>query len=216
MDLANPIVNDYFDPNDPALYVRKHSSLKVDDKLTLLTSKFKCPPNFVFPATSGRRCRLSWTVNRPWLHYSVSNDSAYCLPCLCFASVDTESPFSSMGFNKWKKALGKKSSLDKHKESEAHKLADEKACLFLKTQLDVASLMAKEVGIQQAHTKKGILPIIDVVVALGKRGIAFRGNWDKITKTEDGNFSFFVSHSLAEILKSIFSMLLKTLSIHHP
>ena len=47
--------------------------------------------------------------------------------------------------------------------------------------------MAKEVGIQQARTKKGILSIIDVVVALG---IAFRGNWDKITKTEDGNFSF--------------------------
>ena len=45
--------------------------------------------------------------------------------------------------------------------------------------------MAKEVGIQQARTKKGILSIIDVVVALGKRGIAFRGNWDKITKTED-------------------------------
>ena len=64
-------------------------------------------------------------------------------------------------------------------------IADEKVCLFLKTQqpgLDVASLMAKVVGIQQAHTKKGILSIIDVVVALGKRGIAFQGNWDEITK----------------------------------
>ena len=52
--------------------------------------------------------------------------------------------------------------------------------------------MAKEVGIQQVRTKKGILSIIDVILALGKRGIAFRGNWDKITKTEDGDFSFFV------------------------
>ena len=63
-----------------------------------------------------------------------------------FCQLDTESPFSSMGFNKWIKALGKKSSLlDKHNESEAHKLADEKACVFLNTQqpgLDVASLMA--------------------------------------------------------------------------
>jgi hypothetical protein len=45
---------------------------------------------------------------------------SYCLPCLCFASVGAESPFSSTGFSKWEKALGKKSSLlDKHQESEA-------------------------------------------------------------------------------------------------
>ncbi len=50
---TSPIANDYFDPNDPALYVGKHP-LSDDDKLTLLTSKFNCPSNFVFPTTSGR------------------------------------------------------------------------------------------------------------------------------------------------------------------
>ena len=118
----------------------------------------------------------------------------YCLPCLCFAVI--ESPFSSTGFNKWKKALGKKGSLlDRHEKSEAHKLSEEKTVLFLKNQqpgLDIASIMAKEVGIQQVRTKKGILLILDVILALGKRGFAFRGHWDKITKTEDGNFPFFV------------------------
>ena len=186
---------DYFDPNDPARFAGRHS-FSNDEKLGLLTSKFNCPPNFVFPATSGRRFSLSWTVSRPWLRYSMSSDSAYCLPCLCFASVGTESPFTSTGFNKWKKALGKKNSLlDKHQESEAHKSSDEQACLFMQTRqpgLDVASLMNKGMGIQRVRTKKGIMSIIDVVVALGKRGIAFRGNWDKDTKTEDGNFSFFV------------------------
>ena len=143
MDITSTATNDYFDPNDPALLVGKHP-LSDDAKLTLLTSKFNCPSNFVFPATSGR-FNLSWTVHRPWLRYSMSNNSAYCLPCLCFAtSVESESPFTSTGF---KKALGKKNSLlDKHKESEAHKLADKKA-----------SIMAKEVGIQQVRTKKGIL-----------------------------------------------------------
>ena len=150
----------------------------------------------MFPDTSGRRFSLNWTVDRPWLRYSLLNDRAYCLPCLCFA--ETESPFASTGFNKWKKALGLKSSLlEKHNASEVHKLAEEKACLFLKNQqrpgLDVASMMAREGRIQQIRTKKGILSIIDVVIALGKRGIAFRGNWDKITKTEDGNFSVFVN-----------------------
>ena len=84
--------------------------------------------------------------------------------------------------------------------------------------LDIASIMAKEVGIQQVRTKKGILSIIDVVVALGKRGIAFRGNWDKVTKTEDGNFSFFVDwkSQFDKDLKEHFQhAALKMQSIHH-
>ena len=40
--------------------------------------------------------------------------------------------------------------------------------------------------------KKGILSIIDVVIALGQRGIPFRGNWSYDEQAEDGNFAFFV------------------------
>ncbi len=47
----------YVDPNDPALHAGKHP-ISDDDKLTLLTSKFTCPSNFSFPATSGRRFSL--------------------------------------------------------------------------------------------------------------------------------------------------------------
>ena len=124
------------------------------------------------------------------------NDEAYCLPCLCF--TETESPFASTGFNKWKKALGSKCSLhEKHSASEVHKLAEEKACLIIPNQQqpgsDIFSMMARETKLEQIRTKKGILSIIDVVIDLGMRGIAFRGNWDKVTKPEDGNFSFFVN-----------------------
>ena len=51
-------------------------------------------------------------------------------------------------------------------------------------------MMARETKLEQIRTKKGILSIIDVVIALGMRGIAFRGNWDEVTKAEDGNFLF--------------------------
>ena len=54
-------------------------------------------------------------------------------------------------------------------------------------------MMARGTKLEQIRTKKGILSIIDVVIALGMRGIVFRGNWDKVTKAEDGNFSFFVN-----------------------
>ena len=40
---------------------------------------------------------------------------------------------------------------------------------------------------------KGILSIIDVILALGQRRIAFRGNWDKEKKSEDGKFAFLVN-----------------------
>ena len=50
----------------------------------------------------------------------------------------------------------------------------------------------KQVAEQNQRIKKGVLSVIDVVIALGQRGIAFRGNWDKDKKTEDGNFNFFV------------------------
>ena len=51
----------------------------------------------------------------------------------------------------------------------------------------------KEFAEHQVRTTKGILSIIDVVIALGQRGIPFRGNWDKTSKSEDGNFAFFVN-----------------------
>ena len=39
---------------------------------------------------------------------------------------------------------------------------------------------------------KGVVSIIDIVIALGQRGISLRGNWDPSKRNEDGNFSFFV------------------------
>ena len=39
---------------------------------------------------------------------------------------------------------------------------------------------------------KGVLSIMDVVIALGQRDIPLRGNWDPSKRNEDGNFSSFV------------------------
>ena len=48
-------------------------------------------------------------------------------------------------------------------------------------------MMARETKLEKIRTKKEevFLSIIDVVIALGMRGIAFRGKWDKVTKAED-------------------------------
>ena len=67
---------------DPASYAGR--SLSEDDKLKLRTSTWKKPTNFVFPVRSGRRFNPRWLVNRPWLRYSIRNDSIYCNSCVCF------------------------------------------------------------------------------------------------------------------------------------
>ena len=73
-------------------------------------------------------------------------------------------------------------SINIYRSSECHKISDEKAASFLQTQLPGTDIMArinKHISEQQIQTKKGILAIIDVILALGQRGIALRGNWDK-------------------------------------
>ena len=183
----------YSDCHDPANYTRK--SLSDHDKHELLTHCWKVPNTYKFPVTSGRRFNPTWLVNRPWLHYSVKNDSVFCVSCVCFGS--SGSPFVSPGFKNWKKALdGKNGYIDRHTHSEAHKAAEEKAALFLHTRqpgMNIIAKISKHVAKQQVRTYKGILSIIDIILALGQRGIPFRGNWDKIEMSEDGNFSFFVN-----------------------
>lgn len=131
---------------------------------------------------SGRRFNPRWLASRPWLHYSVKNGSAYCVICLCFCSSVEESPFVSTGFNKWKKAVGKKKSyLDQHMNSESHKNASEKASNFIQTHetgMDICTRPSQQLAEQQHRTKQGILSIIDIVISLGQRGIPFRGDWD--------------------------------------
>ena len=113
---------------------------------------------------------------------------------MCFGS-SSESPFVCRGFKNWKKSLGKSGYINQHKRSEYHNIADEKAASFLHTcqpGTDILSSLNKQVNEQQIHTKGGILSIIDVILALGQRGIPLRGNWDKKEGCEDGNFVYFV------------------------
>ena len=111
----------------------------------------------MFPATSVRRFSPSWTTNRPWLRYSLLNAKAYCLPCLCF--TETESPLLQLGLTSGRKLLAQKSSLlEKHNASEVHKLAEEKAFLFIRNQQqpgsDIASMMARETKLEQIRTNR--------------------------------------------------------------
>lgn len=161
-------------------------------------AKFTPSAHFKYPVRNGRRYIQSWEADRPWLRYSVKNDSCFCSYCLCFASSDEQSPFVTDGFKNWKKAIGKKDGyLDKHAGSAAHITASQRAKNFLRCVQnageDINAKLCQQEKDAQIRTKKGLLSIIDVVLVLGQRGVALRGNWQKEIQEEDGNFNFFMN-----------------------
>lgn len=131
---------------------------------------------------------------QPWLHYSIRNDTAHCIYCICFSNtVPNELPFISKGFKNWKKAGDER--LENNACSEEQQLSEEKMTNFLKTRRpgnDISARLQRQAAKQQHRTKKGVVFIIDIVITLGQRGIILRGNWDPSKRNEDGNFSFFV------------------------
>ena len=57
---------------------------------------------------------------------------------------------------------------------------------------DIRSCLSDAYAKNLQEEKEILLSIIDIVVALEKRNIPFRGHtWNKETKREDGNFDFF-------------------------
>ena len=105
-----PVQIDFVDTNDPISFVGRR--LTEDKKLSLLTSTLVLPKGYKIEDVGGRRFQESWTAERPWLQYSVSEKKAFCLSCICFGNYDSSdpnlSPFVSTGFCNWKKAVGKK------------------------------------------------------------------------------------------------------------
>ena len=158
---------------DPASYAERE--LSDDDKLELLTSTSSAPADFCFPVTSGQRFNPKWLTDRPWLRYSMGKDCIFCISCLCFSAL-SDSPYVLSGFRNWKKALGMKTGyIDQHTRSENHRLADEKAALFLQTRskpgTNICAMLSKVVSEQQLRTTK----IIDIIYCFRTERHSFQG-----------------------------------------
>ena len=169
------------EPNDAANYTGK--ILSDDQKLELLSVKFSFPHGFKFPTTAGGRFQLSWMETRPRLRYSIRNDTAHCICCTCFSknTGPNESPFISERASKTKRKQISDERLGAHARSEEHQLSEGKMTNLLKTRRpgnDTSARLQRQAAEQQHRTMKGVLSIIDVVIALGQRSIPLRGNWD--------------------------------------
>lgn len=190
----------------------KNKTLSENEKLRILSQSTSYTDSYNFPATKGRKYSKDWEKTFPWLRYSAEEDSAYCSYCLIFGEAG--GLFRTVGFNDWKNAVGeKRGTLKIHEKSKIHSLAKERAenltSISVKRKSDVHTSISKAYEDRVNRNRQILLAIIDVLVCIGQRNIALRGNWDKAPKREDGNFQFFVDwrsqfdHVLREIILNL-------------
>ena len=92
-----------------------------------------------------------------------------------------ESPLISGGFNKRKREINQSKKKSSYFDQHAREW---------KADINIQSKLAKELPSPEVRMYKGILSVIDVRIALGHRGIALRGSWEKL---KIGEWKFFLS-----------------------
>ncbi|KAM3843293.1 52 kDa repressor of the inhibitor of the protein kinase-like [Diretmus argenteus] len=105
--------------------------------------------------------------------------------------------FITKGFTDWKNAVGEKRGiLPKHSLSITHQKATEMAENYTSIvegkKKDISSRISAHYEEKVRRNHQTLLSILDVIVCLGQRNIAFRGRWDSEGGNETGNFHHFI------------------------
>lgn len=150
-----------------------------------------------------RRYNPEWEDRFPWLRYSESEDGAYCSCCFTFANASTSNdPLVSAPFKDWKNAIGaKRGILTNHELTKCHRSSMVAAENFMlvarKEKESIKESLNRSYSETVQKNRDTLCSILDVVILLAKRGIPFRGRWDKSAKRDNGNFEYFI-HWLAK------------------
>ena len=129
---------------------------------------------------------------RDYLSYSPDRQSVYCFPCRLFLHktplphiAQLEGSGKSLG---WRRLYCK---LKSHEDSSSHK-----DCMFqwrelearLKNHAQIENLIDKSLVNQASKWRDILKRILDVVLFLGERSLAFRGGSEKFGDPHNGNF----------------------------
>lgn len=179
--------------DDPSQWPETISETQKCDLLrtgpVLIENDYNFPRN-----SSGRRFSLSYCyrvmdngekVRRSWLVYSKLSDRIYCFCCKIFGSVDVP---LRRGTSVWE-GLGKK--LKDHERGRAHlenleKWFTMRNALRHKATIDnhALEMQHKEVFFYREVLKR----LIDVIIFLSERNLAFRGTDEHFGSSSNGNF----------------------------
>lgn len=156
--------------------------------------------NIKLPKTNKRCFKPNWMEKYPWIEYSVTRDAVFCYICRQFKTTSmTNNPdttFTTKGFNNWKKALETARGFLQHENCAYHLSANAAMHEKLVRQAqnkNVSQLLTTDVlNLRRCY----IDAILDVVIFLATKELAFRGNWDAVSKKDSGLFLSLFDYTL--------------------
>lgn len=133
-------------------------------------------------------------ITRDWLVWSKVKQAFYCLPCKLFSTLP-ESQRSALalpeGFStakRWKKLYDK---VPEHENSSVHKKSyvQWKSEIFkIKKDKSLSGILLKSINSDKEKWRELLKRLIKVTLFLAERGLAFRGDSEKIGESSNGNF----------------------------
>ena len=133
-------------------------------------------------------------ADRDWLVWSRTKKSLFCLPCRLFSKQDVSNRAaltSIQGYTcerNWRKLHDR---VPEHENSNQHKacyVAWRQFEMRIKNQTSVDSLLMENIKTEAMRWRQILRRILNVVLFLGERGLAFRGNSSIIGDPGNGNF----------------------------
>lgn len=123
------------------------------------------------------------TIDRDWLLYSPSRKSILCFVCCLFGTPNE--PFNSSGFNDWKHTSR---AIHSHELSKNHLLNDITYKQRMKHENSIDESFENTDQNEMIYWRKVLLRIVEVIKFLGSRGLAFRGDNQKLGSKQNGNY----------------------------
>lgn len=155
--------------------------------------QFAILKDYDFPRTGPpkhQRCfRLPWINRFNWIEYSKSRDAVFCNTCRQFGKDIQEKTFTLTGYSNWKTALETGKGFDRHNTSDDHRRSELNRLEKLqriKSGTSVVELATSSVLEKRRYYCKSI---IDTVVFLAGKRLAFRGDWDHDEHEEESLFN---------------------------
>ena len=149
-------------------------------------------------------------VKRKWSSYSMSMDAIFCIPCFLFTDSHSQgekfranqgNAFVVNGYSNWK---NKGEKICKHETCDAHLNAKIAQVLFqggwnIESLLDHQSNENEKRRLADVKINRELLErIIDVILLLGRQGLAFRGHNENLVLDTDS-----ISGNFLEVLKML-------------
>ena len=174
-------------------FLAKQEILNDISRKNLLGNLFQPEEGFTFPTKWLHGCFRSfnfklWTKQYPFLVYSRSMDSAFCLSCVLFATSLTSLFNKSPGFSNWHKT-GEKT--EEHNNTSAHKESMSKLedfeARFSNPDLTIPFSFDKERQQRIENNTEILRWVIEVIITCGKQCLPLRAHRENTPDANSGN-----------------------------